>query len=189
MRRAISALAANTDEVRQLFEHRFSKSRIKGHTIGNLLLTGLAEMKGSFEEAITTLCRMFDVRGKVIPVTLDDVHLEVTLEDGSVVLGETNIDIPLHDGNLRITEARLTSAVTLNPQAREVIEQSDYIVIGPGDLYTSIIPNLLVPGMREALEKTNARIIYICNIMTKYGETAGFSAVEFIAVLEQYIGK
>ena len=145
-------------------------------------------MTGSFEEAITILCRMFDVRGKVIPVTLDDANLEVTLEDGSTIQGETNIDIPLHDGNLRITEARLTGNITLNPQAREVIEQSDYVIIGPGDLYTSIIPNLLVPGVREALTKTDAKIIYICNIMTKFGETAGFNAVEFVRVIEKYLG-
>ncbi len=107
-RRAIAALARDTEQVRQMFEHRFSKSRIQGHTIGNLLLTGLAEMTGSFEQAVDILCNMFDIRGKVIPVTLDDTQLVVELEDGQKIIGETNIDVPKHDGNLRITRASLS---------------------------------------------------------------------------------
>ncbi len=188
-RRAIAALARDTERVRRMFEHRFSKSRIKGHTIGNLLLTGLAEMTGSFEEAVDLLCTMFDVQGKVIPVTLNDTHLVVELEDGQKIVGETNVDIPKHDGNLRITKAYLTGENSINPRAREAIEHSDFIIIGPGDLYTSIVPNLLIEGMREALTNTSATIIYVCNIMTKYGETSGFTAHDFIQVVETYIGK
>lgn len=144
-------------------------------------------MTGSFEEAIKILCTMFDIHGKVIPVTLDVVELGVILEDGTQIIGETNVDIPKHDGNLKIVRAHLIGENSLNPKAREAIENSDYIIIGPGDLYTSIIPNLLVNGMREALTNTKATIIYICNIMTKHGETNGFGAIEFVDVLESYI--
>lgn len=189
IRRAIAALSRDTEMVRQLFEHRFKKSRVQGHTIGNLLLTWLAEMTGSFEEGIEILCKMFDVEGKVVPVTLDTVDLAVTLEDGSKIHGETNIDIPKHDGNLRIIQAELIGKNTLNPTARQIIENSDYIILWPGDLYTSIIPNLLVNGMKEALQNTPATVLYICNIMTKHGETNNFWAIEFIDVLEKYIGR
>lgn len=188
-RRAIAALAKDTERVRRMFEHRFGKSRMKGHTIGNLLLTGLAEMTGNFEEAVDVLSEMFDVRGKVIPVTLDDTQLCVELVDGQKIVGETNIDIPKHDGNLRIKTAYLTGGGTLNPRAKEAIIHSDFIVIGPGDLYTSIVPNLLSIGMREALAQSKAKVIYVCNIMTKHGETNGFEVQDFVDVVEQYIGK
>lgn len=187
-RRAIAALAKDTERVRRMFEHRFEKSRMKGHTIGNLLLTGLAEMTGNFEEAVDVLSVMFDVRGKVIPVTLDDTQLCVELVDGQKIVGETNIDVPKHDGSIRIKRAYLTGGGALNPRAKEAIIHSDIIVIGPGDLYTSIVPNLLATGMKEALGKSKAKVIYVCNIMTKHGETNGFEVQDFVDVVEQYIG-
>jgi uncharacterized cofD-like protein len=190
IRRAIAALAKNTEVVRRLFEHRFAReSRVKGHTIGNLLLTGLTEMTGNFEEAIDILSEMFDIEGKVIPVTLDDSHLQVILEDGSVITGETNIDIPKHNPHLRIIEASLTSPSSINRRALEAIENSDYIILGPWDLYTSIVPNLLVKGVKEAISKSKAKIIYVCNIMTKHGETTGFNATDFVEILEKYLGE
>lgn len=116
--------------VRHLFEHRFKRqSRVQGHTLGNLLLTGLAEMTGDFEQAIAILCEMFHVRGKVIPVTLDDTQLAVVLENGETIIGETNIDVPKHDPNLLISDAYLIGGGALNPHAREAIENSDYIII------------------------------------------------------------
>lgn len=132
---------------------------------------------------------MFDVRGKVIPVTLDDVQLGVVLENGERIMGETNIDIPKHDGNLAITDAFLIGGGGINPRAREVLRNSDYIIIGPGDLYTSIVPNLLSVGVKEAIHYSKAKIIYICNIMTKHGETNNFEVEDFVNVIEKYIGK
>lgn len=189
IRRAVAALAEDTELVRHLFEHRFKRqSRVQGHTLGNLLLTGLAEMTGDFEQAIAMLCEMFNVRGKVIPVTLDDTQLAVVLENGETIVGETNIDVPKHDPNLLISDAYLIGGGVLNPHAREAIENSDYIIIGPGDLYSSIVPNLLSEGMKAALEKSSAKIIYVCNIMTKHGETTGFEVIDFVNVVEKYIG-
>lgn len=146
-------------------------------------------MTGSFEDAVEILSEMFDVRGKVIPVTLDDTQLCVELVNGQKIIGETNIDIPKHDGNLRIKNAYLTGGGVLNPRAKEAILHSDFIVIWPGDLYTSIVPNLLTIGMKEALSESKAKIIYICNIMTKHGETNGFEVLDFVEVVEHYIGK
>jgi uncharacterized cofD-like protein len=190
VRRAIVALAEDTDVVRRLFEYRFKIGRrIAGHTVGNLLLTALSDITGDFERGIEELSTMFNVHGKVIPVTLDDVHLGVTLENGERIIGETDIDIPKHDASIPIRDAFLLGGGRLNPRAREAIENSDYVIIGPGDLYTSIIPNLLCPGMVDTLRHAQARIIYICNVMTKHGETDGFYVDDFVRVLEHYLGE
>lgn len=190
VRRAIVALANDTDVVRRLFEYRFKVGRrIAGHTVGNLLLTALSDIMGDFERGIEELSTMFDVHGKVIPVTLDNVHLGVTLENGESIIGETDIDIPKHDASIPIRDAFLLGGGRLNPRAREAIENSDYVIIGPGDLYTSIIPNLLCTGMVDALRHAQARIIYICNVMTKHGETDGFCVDDFVRVLEQHLGE
>ncbi len=190
VRRAIVALSDDTEVVRRLFEYRFKEGRsIAGHTIGNLLLTALTDIMGDFERGIEELSEMFDVHGKVIPVTLDNVSLGVTLENGDRIVGETDIDIPKHDGNIPIRDAFLLGGGHLNPRAKEAIENSDYVIIGPGDLYTSLIPNLLCKGMVDAIRGTDAKIIYVCNIMTKHGETDGFCVEDFVRVVEQYIGE
>ncbi|MDQ1344357.1 MAG: putative gluconeosis factor [Patescibacteria group bacterium] len=190
IRRAILALSEDAETVRKLFEYRFkSGNRMSGHTIGNLLLTALADITGDFESGVEELSEMFHVRGKVIPVTLDDVHLGVTLENGERIIGETNIDVPKHDPNLAITDAFLIGGGKINPRAREAIINSDYVIIGPGDLYTSVVPNLLCSGMREALEQSDAKIIYVCNIMTKHGETDGYGVEDFVTVIEKYLGE
>ena len=190
VRRAIVALAEDTEVVRRLFEYRFKEGkRIAGHTVGNLLLTALSDIMGDFERGIEELCTMFDVRGKVIPVTLDNVHLGVTLENGERIVSESEIDVPRHDANVPIRDAFLIGGGRLNPRAREAILNSDFVIIGPGDLYTSIIPNLLCEGMREALRETQARIVYVGSIMTKHGETDGFCLEDFVRVLEQHVGE
>lgn len=190
VRRAIVALAEDTEVVRRLFEYRFKEGRrIAGHTIGNLLLTALTDIMGGFERGIEELSEMFDVHGKVIPVTLDNVSLGVTLENGERILGETDIDVPKHDASIPIRDAFLLGGGCLNPRAKEAIENSDYVIVGPGDLYTSIIPNLLCKGMVEVLRSSTAKIIYVCNIMTKHGETDGFAVEDFVRVLEQYLGE
>ncbi|MEO8411824.1 MAG: gluconeogenesis factor YvcK family protein, partial [Propionivibrio sp.] len=153
------------------------------------LLTALSDIMGDFERGIEELCEMFNVSGKVIPVTLDNVHLGVTLENGDQIIGETHIDVPKHDGRIPIRDAFLVGGGRLNPRAKEAIENSDYVIIGPGDLYTSIIPNLLCTGMYEAIRGTHARIVYVCNVMTKHGETDGFCVEDFVRVVEQYIGE
>lgn len=141
------------------------------------------------------MCEMFDVRGRVIPVTLEDVHLAARFEDGAIVVGEKNIDISdkndfarTHNIDQNIVEAWLEGAEgNLNPRAREAIINADYVIIGPGDLYTSIVPNLLSKGMRETLDMTPAKLIYVCNAMTKRGETTNMEVIDFIDTIEKYI--
>ncbi len=198
MRRAIAALAKNTEMVRRLFEYSFKDEEwvIGWNKIGNILLTALVDICGwDYQKAIDTMCEMFDVRGDVIPVTLEDVHLGVRFEDGTIVIGEKNIDVSdknpgerTHNIDQDITEAWLEgNSGNLNPEAKAAILEADYIIIGPGDLYTSIVPNLLSNGMREALDKSPAKIIYICNAMTKRGETTNMEVIDFIDTIEKYI--
>lgn len=197
MRRAIAALAKNTEMVRKLFEYKFDEEWvIWGNKIGNVLLTALVGIhNGDYEMAIDTMSEMFDVVGRVIPVTLEDVHLAARFEDGTVVVGEKYIDVSdkndferTHNIDQNIVDAWLEGDEgNLNPRAREAILSADYIIIGPGDLYTSIVPNLLSKGMREALHKTNGKIIYVCNAMTKRWETTNMEVIDFVNTIEKFI--
>lgn len=198
IRRGIAALAKDTGMVRKLFEYKFEEEgAIGGNKIGNILLTALADITGSFEAWLDVACRMFDVQGNVIPVTLEDVHLGVRMDDGVEVIGEKNIDVSdtnpgekTHNANQNVKEAFLVGGEwNLNPRARVAILESNYIIIGPGDFYTSIIPNLLSSGMKEALQDTDAKIIFVCNIMTKKWETTHYELPDFIDNLEKYSGK
>jgi uncharacterized cofD-like protein len=197
-RRALAALAQDTGLVRKLFEYSFKDEEwvIGGNKIGNILLTALVDISwGDYEKAIDTMCEMFHVQGKVIPVTLEDIHLGVRFEDGTEIVWEKNIDVSdkndferNHNIDQNITDAWLVgNDGNINPKAKEAILTADTIIIGPGDLYTSIIPNLLCKWMREALSETKAQIIYVCNAMTKRGETTNMEVIDFINAIEKYI--
>jgi len=189
IRRAVLALSKESLVLRKLFEYRFDKkSSVSGHTVGNLLLTAMADVTGSFEDGLKEVCKMFRVQGKVVPVTLQKSDLGVILQDGTRIVGETNIDCPIHDGNIVIEQAFLEPNVQINPRAKNVLENSDIIIIGPWDLYTSIIPNLLVQWVSEAIQKSSAKVVYFCNIMTKYGETTNFEVIDFVEAIEKYLG-
>lgn len=191
IRRALIALSDSDNKVlSDLFNYRFIEgSGLSGHSFGNLMITALERITGGFDKAIIEASRILSVQGRVLPVTLKTTYLMAELEDGRVIRGETNIDIPKHDGTKRIRKVWLSPKVILNPAARQAILGADAVIIGPGDLYTSLIPNLLVKGMKEALRQTHGKIIYFVNLMTKFGETAGFRASDFVETIEQYLGK
>ena len=175
--------------LRQLFMYRFEKGQgIAGMTFGNLFMAALTDIVGSQEEAIRQTGKVLRIKGAVIPVTLSDTNLNATYEDGTTVTEEHLIDEPAHDGTLKITKAFLNPSATPNPEAIKAIGKADMIVIGPGDLYTSILPNLLVPGIAEALQQTKAKVVYVCNLMTKWGQTYNFTATDHVNVLKQTIG-
>jgi len=183
--------------VRELFEYKFKGETgvIGGNKIGNILLTALADIKGSFEAGLDEACRMFDVNGEVIPVTLEDVHLGVRMEDGTEVIGEKFIDVSdkndyaTHNLDQNVKDAFLVGGDgNLNPRAREGILHSDVIVIGPGDFYTSIVPALLSKGIRQAFLDSPAKKIFVANIMTKKGETTHYELPDFIKNTERYLG-
>lgn len=190
IRRAVLALSKEWMMFRKLFEYRFDKnSSVSWHTVWNLLLTAMADVKWDFELWLQEVCKMFRVKWKVIPVTNEKSDLWVELENWQKIIWETNIDCPIHDANLKITNAFLVPEVSANPRAKDVIENSDIIIIWPGDLYTSIIPNLLVDGISQSIKNSNAKIVYFCNIMTKFWETTNFEVNDFVDVIEKYLWK
>lgn len=191
IRRALVALSASENKMlADLFSYRFEEgSGLTGHNFGNLLITAMHRLTNDFEEAVQEAGKILRIKGRVVPVTLGHAQLVAELENSQIIKGETNIDIPQHDGRLKINRIWLSPEVSINPNARKAILESDLVIIGPGDLYTSLIPNLLVGGVKEALQKTKAKIAYLTNVMTKFGETNNFSASDFIRVLREYLGK
>jgi uncharacterized cofD-like protein len=189
VRRCVIALADEDNEnvLRELFLYRF-EGGVQDHSLGNLVLTAAEKKYGNIGEGIKKLSKVLNLRGQVLPVSLDNAQLCAKLEDGKVIRGETNIDIADAERG-KISEAFLEPVAEANPDAKEAILDADVVIIGPGDLYTSLVPNLLVNGIPEALRKTRAKIVYVCNIMTKKGETDGFLASDFVAEIENYISR
>lgn len=189
VRRVMVAMSHSDDRVlSDLFNYRFEQGGLKGHTFGNIMLTALERICGSFEEAIKEAGRILGVRGKVLPVTTESIRLSAELEDGTLIRGETNIDVPKHDASLKVKKIFLESRAKINQEAKKTILSADLIVMGPGDLYTSIVPNLLVSGVPAAIRRSRAKKVYVVNLMTKQGETNGFEARDFINMIEKYIG-
>jgi len=198
IRQALVALAEENDNrgriLQEAFKYRFSKGGegLKGMTLGNLFLVALKEIYGSQEEAIEKAGEALKIRGKVFPVTLDDSRLVAEYENGIRVKGEHSIDEPQHDGKLRIKKIALSPKAKVYRKAKDAILTADMVVIGPGDLYTSLIVNFIVDGVTEALQQAKqngAKIVYILNLMTRWGQTHDFTAKDHIKMLEQYIGK
>ncbi len=189
IRRALVALSESSGTMRELFNYRFSGGELGGHSFGNLFLSSLEKLTGSFADAVAEASRILNVGGDVVPVTLNNVRLYARLSDGTVIKGETNIDIPRVKARKPIQRVWLTPRARINPRAKKAIMSADLIVIGPGDLFTSIIPNLLVEGVAATIRRSPAKKVYIANLMTKFGETNGFFAKDFISAIEKYLGK
>ena len=190
IRRVLVALSSDSPVLANLFNYRFENGTgLKGHSFGNLFLTALERITGDFNQAVKEASKILGIKGKVIPVTLNYTRLFARLENDFIVVGESNIDVPKHDGSLFIEEVFLNPEPKANKEAIKAIKDADIIIAGPGDLYTSIIPNFLVKGIKEAIKKSRAKKVYVCNIMTKYGETNKFTAEDFFATLEKYLGK
>ncbi|MBI4032776.1 YvcK family protein [Candidatus Berkelbacteria bacterium] len=189
LRRCIVALSQSPELMKQLFQYRFERGAVAGHSFGNLFITALREITGSDEQAIEQAARLLRVRGRVLPVTLENRRLHATLEDGTVVKGETNIDVPKHNGDLAIREVSLNRPAKANPRVLEAIRGADMIILGPGDLYGSIVTNLLVDDVAATIRRSRADVVYVCNLMTKYGETNGFAVHDFVNTIEHYLGR
>ncbi|HUQ84740.1 MAG TPA: gluconeogenesis factor YvcK family protein [Candidatus Limnocylindrales bacterium] len=190
IRQCLVALATSSKLLRDLFMYRFEEGDLKGHNFGNIFLSSLEKTTGSMEKAITEVSKILRIHGHVVPVTFKKADLCVELIDGKIITGETHIDeVETKMNRARIKKAFLTPSVTANPNALKSIIEADFILIGPGDLYTSIIPNLLVKGIANALKKSKAHKIYVMNLMTKYGQTTHYTAIDHISDLEKYIGK
>lgn len=189
IRNCIVALANTEPIMQKLLQYRFKEGYLQGQSFGNLLLAALTEITGSFEEAVHVTSNVLAITGKVLPVTLEDVHLHATFKDGNLIAGETEI---VNYGKLYHQPIQTIELIPheplLNPAVIEALQEADKIILGPGSLYTSIVPNLLVKDINKYIRASKARKIYIANIMTQPGETFHFSLEEHLVVLEKYLG-
>ncbi len=188
IRNCLVALADAEPLMTELFQHRFSEKAgqgLEGHSFGNLLIAALAGVTGDFKRAVEETSKVLAIRGRVLPCTLADVRLQAKMEDGSVLEGETTIaGSPQRIARLRLEPA---DAPPL-PETLHAIAQAEAIIVGPGSLYTSVLPNLLVPGVVDAIRSSGVPVIYVCNVMTQPGETDGFSAVRHLQTLVEHLG-
>ncbi|HVR41893.1 MAG TPA: uridine diphosphate-N-acetylglucosamine-binding protein YvcK [Thermoanaerobaculia bacterium] len=195
VRNCIVALAEEELLLSKVFRYRFgADTPLRGHSLGNLLLAALTDLTGSFESAILAASEVLAIRGEIYPSTLADVRLRAICADGSVLIGETAISgdhfvgapVPEHPPirRLEIEPAEVQPV----GRALEAIAQADMIVIGPGSLYTSILPNLVIPALGEAIRRARALRVYICNVMTQPGETSGYAAEDHLRAIVEHAG-
>lgn len=188
LRQALVALSRSDKLWRDLFLYRFENGDLKGHNFGNIFISALEKVTGSLEQAIDVATMILDAQGDVIPVTYTKAELCVELTDGRKIEGETHIDEPTEqEVRTPIKRAYLNRKAKPNPLAVQAISEANLIVIGPGDLYTSIIPNLLVTGIADAIAASKAKKVFVMNLMTKFGQTTDFTANGHLADLAKYI--
>lgn len=187
IRNCMQALANVEPVMEQLLGYRFSEGTLSGQAFGNLLLAALNGISDSFDQAVTRMSEVLAITGRVLPVTNANVELEAVFENGSRVVGESKIFRFKKEQDCRIKYVRiLPEHPPALPEALRAIEEADMILLGPGSLYTSVIPNLLVDGISEAICKSSALKIYICNIMTQDGETEEMTAADHLSALLQH---
>ncbi|MDP3983286.1 MAG: YvcK family protein [bacterium] len=190
IRQALVALSESDEIWRKMFTYRFDTGDLSGHNFGNIFLSALEKMTGDFSEALKLASELLQIKGQVLPVTYSKSDLCVELEDGQVIEGETYIDeLEADKKRSKIKRAYLKPKAPINDAVRTAIQEADIVLIGPGDLYTSLLVNLLVDGVVDALSSTNAKVVYALNLMTKYGQTTSYTAQDHVTDLEQYLGK
>ncbi len=185
IRQCLVALSSSDEYMRELMSYRFTNGKLKGHNFGNLLLSALEKSTGSFDKAIEATSEILRIRGRVIPATLDNVQLVAHLKSGKVVRGEHTIEYQNLDDLEKLV---LDPVARANPKAKLAIKSADAVIIAPGDLYQSTIPNLLIKGITEEIRKSKAKKIYVCNLMTKKVHTDGYSVGDFTDKIEFYLG-
>lgn len=188
LRQCLVALSEASDLWRKLFLYRFEAGDLKGHNFGNIFLTALEKLSKDYQKVVDRASYILKTKGKVLPVTFDRAKLCVEYDDGEIIESESNIDQASHKKN-KIIKTYLKPAALANKLAIDVIRYADYIIIGPGDLYTSLVPNLIVDGIANAIKKSSAKIINIMNLMTKIGQTTSYKASDFVSDLESYLGR
>ena len=188
VRQCLVALS-DSPKIRDLFNYRFEEGTFAGHSFGNLFLTTLEKTTGSFAEAVETASDILRVNGMVIPATLDNVRLKMEWPGSSMTLhGERVIDADHFKNDPRKAELSLVPTATVNPMAVSAIEKADLVIIAPGDLYTSLGPLLVIDGIGDALRRTDAKVVYVCNLVTKDGQTNGFTVSDHAKEIERFGG-
>ena len=189
IRSCMEALADTESLMQQLLAYRYPDGRLAGQAFGNLLLAALDGISDSFDQAVARMSQVLAITGRILPVTNSNVQLEAVFDNGSSVRGESKIFAAKKKQNCRIHHVRLIPEHTpALPDALEAIRRAEVILLGPGSLYTSVIPNLLVDGISQAIADSAALKIYVCNIMTQDGETEGMTAQDHVAALLEHGG-
>jgi len=187
IRQCLVALSNSSEQIRSLFNFRFGEGSMDGHSFGNLFLTAVEKMTQDFGEAIALASKILNITGRVVPITLDNTHLFM-LDDNKEIKGEYIIGNSTFSGKTR-PDFRLHPHAWINPIAKKAIMNADAVIIAPGNFYGSIIPALIVDGVPEALAKTKALKIQVTNLVTKPGQTDGWSVSEYANEIERFIGK
>jgi uncharacterized cofD-like protein len=187
IRACIVALADTEPLMKDLFQYRFPDGgALEGHSFGNLFIAAMSGVTGSFEDAVSEASRVLNVRGRIVPATLANVQLVADMSDGNSVMGESAI--PSAHGVIQKLRLEPESPPPYDG-AREAVDNADMVIIGPGSLYTSLIPNLLVPGLAEAISQRNVPVVYVCNIASQHGETEGFTVTDHLQAIRKHCPK
>lgn len=186
IRNVVAALSDAEPMLLELFQHRFANGNgLTGHSMGNLLLAAMASMTGDFYKGIKEISRVLNVRGHIYPIANHSMNLHAEMEDGTIVTGESRI--PEQNKKIKRVFVSPTPILPL-PEAVKAIKSAELIVIAPGSLYTSILPNMIIPEIGQALRETKAKVTYVCNVMTQKGETSGYTAADHLQALVDHVG-
>lgn len=197
-RQCLVALADDSNSggeniLRELFQYRFQKGGkgLEGHNFGNLFLTALTDVLGSEREAFRKASRILNVKGRVFPVTFDNVQLLAQYADGTIHYGESMIDDPPkdHDGTINIEKLWVQPKATIYEKSKQAIKEADLIIMGPGDLYTSVLANIVIDDCSKYIKNSKAKLLYIVNLVSKYGQTHNFKASDYVNEMEKYLDR
>ena len=184
IRNVIAALSDVEPYLEKMFQYRFDSGEVKGHPVGNLMIAAMTDIHGDFSTAVKVMSRILNVRGTVLPTTNDIATLNAVLSTGEIIRGESSIT----EAGGVIDHVYITpSRVKPNEDVLRAIEQADYIIMGPGSLYTSIIPNLVISKVSEKIRESNAKKIYVCNVMTQHGETDNYSVSDHVVAINKHV--
>jgi uncharacterized cofD-like protein len=188
VRQCLVALSEHSDVVRKLMSYRFTEGTLSGHSFGNIFLAALEKVTGDFVEGVEIASEILKVEGKVVPITRSQAELSICLKDDSCIKGESTIN---HTDlqTIGIDTIEYTDAVDINPHATQALLEADMIILGPGNYYCSVIPNLIVSGCKEALQKTKAKIVFPINLTNKQGHTLGWGVQQYVHDIETYLGR
>ncbi|MFA5986973.1 MAG: gluconeogenesis factor YvcK family protein [Parcubacteria group bacterium] len=189
VRQCLVALANSSSELRALMNYRFETGGLEGHSFGNLFLSALEKINGSFTRGVVEAIKILNVKGNVVPVSEDDMRLKIKLNDGRVLVGEKELDDNADIRDVGVYDVSLARSVRASHGAVQAIKKADYIIIGPGDHYGSIMPNLFVNGIKNAIKKARAKVIFVAPLTNKRGLTTGYTVAHYIDSIESSIGK
>ena len=190
IRNCILALSDMEPDMEQLLQYRFKEGQLKGQNLGNLLIAAMTDISNGFEKAIQQLSNVLAIKGRVLPVTLENIKLHAVLKDGTLIDGESHIPVVQIESQSPIDKVFISPPnCTSLPEVLQAIHEADAIGLGPGSLYTSIIPNLLVNEVRDGIYRSTAIKIYVCNVMTQPGETTDYSVIDHVDAIIKHCGK